>query len=160
MDGSVCQCKRMGKVKTGIEVKFFCALLFLGVYQIAEGQDSLAAQNGPAQKDVRDLFSKKNKKKPNPDAVQVALDFTYLPAAGYSLQTGFAAVISANLAFRSGKSKDAKLSSINTSFTYSQYNQTILPLMANIWSRNGKWNYSVDWRYMKYPSTTLGPGRA
>jgi outer membrane protein assembly factor BamA len=107
-------------------------------------------------KDVRALFSKKNKPKPQAESVQLAVEFTYLPAAGYSLQTGFAGVLSANAAFRSGKSKDSKLSSLNTSFAYSQYDQIILPLMGNLWSKNGKWNFSVDWRYMAYPSQTWG----
>ena len=130
--------------------------MVLGICQMAWGQDSLAQPAETPQKDLTDLFRKKNKPKPARNEVQVAVDFTYLPAAGYSLQTGFAGVVSANLAFRSGKLPDAKLSSINTSFTYSQYNQIILPLMANIWSKDGKWNFSVDWRYMKYPSSTWG----
>jgi len=136
-------------------MRFFWIIIFIGWCQVAFGQDSLA-HHYDSLKDVKDLFSKKHRPKPKPQDVQLAFDFTYLPAAGYSLQTGFAAVVSANLAFHLGKEKEAKYSSISTSFAYSQYNQTILPLMANIWSGNGKWNYSVDWRYMNYPSTTWG----
>lgn len=105
-------------------------------------------------RDVQDWFSKNRRdKKPQ---ISQAPELTYFPAAGYSLQTGFAAVFSANLAFRAADKPNSKISSINTSFTYSQYHQTILPLIANIWSKNGKWNYYLDWRYMNYPSPTWG----
>jgi hypothetical protein len=127
----------------------------LGLYKPVGAQDS-AYRHYDSLKDVKDWFTKKKKPKPEPDALEVAVEFTYLPAAGYSLQTGFAAVVSANVAFRSGSGKDAKFSAITTSLTYSQYNQTILPVIANIWSKNGKWNYCVDWRYMQYPSLTWG----
>ena len=138
-----------------IVITCFLAVVSLLSSQIVSGQDSVPHPDDSL-KDVKDLFTKKNSLKPKPQPIELALEFTYLPAAGYSLQTGFAGVVSANLAFRSGQDIDSKLSSITTSFTYSQYNQIILPLIANIWSKNGKWNYSVDWRYMKYPSQTWG----
>ena len=80
------------------------------------------------------------------------------PAAGYTLQTGFAAVLSDNLAFYTGNPATSKLSSFATSFTYSQYNQTIIPILGSVWTKNGKFNFITDWRYMKYPSTTFGLG--
>lgn len=118
------------------------------------GQALYAQTDSAALRDVKDLFSKK--RNTTPQNMQLAMEFTYIPAAGYSLQTGFAGVASANLAFRAGKKTDAKLSTISTSFSYSQHNQSILPVMANLWSKNGKWNYFSDWRYMNYPSTTWG----
>ncbi len=134
-------------------MRFFLIGVLMVTYMLASAQDSLSRIDSSSLRDIRDLFSKKSKATQK-KKVQLALEFTYLPAAGYSLQTGFAAVVSANLAFRSAP--NAKYSTINTSFTYSQYNQTILPILANIWSKNGKWNYSVDWRYMQYPSQTWG----
>lgn len=79
------------------------------------------------------------------------------PAAGYTLQTGFAVVLSDNLAFSTGDST-AKTSDIATNVTYSQYNQIIAPLIADIWTKGNKYNIIADWRYMKYPSTTFGLG--
>ena len=64
-----------------------------------------------------------------------------LPAVGYSLQTGFAAIVSANIAFYNGGNKGQNISTITASFTYSQYKQYILPLLTNIWSKNGKYNF-------------------
>jgi hypothetical protein len=113
-----------------------------------------AQTDSAALRDVKDLFNKK--RNTARQEMQLALEFTYMPAAGYSLQTGFAGVVSGNLAFRAGKRADAKLSTISASFSYSQHNQSIFPVMANLWSKNGKWNYFSDWRYMNYPSTTWG----
>ena len=81
-----------------------------------------------------------------------------LPAVGYSLQTGFAAIASANIAFYNGDNKGKNISTITVSFTYSQYKQYILHLLTNIWSKNGKYNFQSEWRYLKYPSFTYGLG--
>ena len=83
-----------------------------------------------------------------------------LPAAGYSLQTGFAVVMSSNIAFFEEKhhDKDEKVSSILTSITYSQYSQIIVPIQASMWTKHNRYNIITDWRYLKYPSTTFGLG--
>ena len=81
-----------------------------------------------------------------------------IPAAGYSLQTGWAALISGNLAYKNSNSPTQKESSITTSFTYSQYNQIIIPLIANIWTKNNHFNYITDFRYIQYPSSIYGLG--
>jgi len=83
-----------------------------------------------------------------------------LPAAGYSLQTGFAVVVSANAAFYTEKHHlpDAKVSSILSSLTYSQYSQIIFPIQSSIWLKKDKYNIITDWRYLQYPSTTFGLG--
>jgi hypothetical protein len=76
------------------------------------------------------------------------------------LQTGFAAVVSANLGFYTEKHNHntEKISSLLTSITYSQYHQIIFPVQTDIWFLNNKYNIITDWRYMKYPSTTFGLG--
>ncbi len=81
-----------------------------------------------------------------------------LPVAGYTLQTGFAAVLAANLAFYTVKVKNENVSSVLASITYSQYQQVIVPVLASIWTNNDKYNIVTDWRFLKYPSTTYGLG--
>ncbi|MBU5819119.1 hypothetical protein JWE25_20155, partial [Acinetobacter baumannii] len=58
------------------------------------------------------------------------------------------------------KGEDAKISSITTSLTYSEYNQIIFPLYADIWSKGGKYNFISDNRYISYPSDIFGLGGA
>ena len=85
------------------------------------------------------------------------LHVSALPAAGYTLQTGFAGVVSSNFGFFTGNGTE-NLSNVLTSITYSQYNQIIFPIQANIWTKNNKYNIITDWRYLVYPSMTYGLG--
>lgn len=84
--------------------------------------------------------------------------FSMVPAVGYTLQTGFAGIISANWGFNASTLPTQKVSSISTSITYSQYNQTIVPFVANIWTKNNKLNLITDCRYIQYPSEIFGLG--
>ena len=99
---------------------------------------------------------KKNSVRPDTGGAHLSA----LPVAGYSLQTGWAAVLSANLGFYTGGQhhQTDKISSILTSFTYSQYNQSIFPIQSDIWTKGNKYNIITDWRYLKYPSETFGLG--
>jgi hypothetical protein len=85
---------------------------------------------------------------------------TILPAIGYSLQTNWAAAVNYNLGFYNGVAQDSdqKISSINTSITYTLNKQIILPFQANVWSKNKKYNFITDLRYLQYPSLTYGLG--
>jgi outer membrane protein assembly factor BamA len=117
--------------------------------------DSLAREKDMADV-VNGILKKKSRKNTDPDAPHISI----LPAAGYSLQTGWAAILSSNIAFHTNKNptKEEKTSSILASVTYSQYKQIILPLQANIWTKNNAYNIITDCRYLKYPSTTYGLG--
>lgn len=84
--------------------------------------------------------------------------FSFIPAAGYSLQTGFAGILSANLAYFNDTAANQKLSSISTSVTYTEYDQILIPLTINIWSKNNRYNFISDNRYIDYPSNIYGLG--
>ena len=83
------------------------------------------------EKDLKDIFQSVIKKKANTtNSIETKkYHFSLLPAAGYTLQTGTAGIISTNLAFYTYADSDAKISNISSSFTYSQYNQTIFLCM-------------------------------
>jgi len=83
---------------------------------------------------------------------------SFLPAAGYTLQTGFAGVISGSMAFHCDTASNAKISNINASITYSQYHQTILPFQASIWTKGNRFNIITEIRYINYPSSVFGLG--
>jgi hypothetical protein len=111
------------------------------------------------EKDMSDLFRKKTKHSSVDNSFEKQKkQFSFIPAAGYSLQTGFAGILSANLAYYNDTAADAKMSSIATSITYSQYNQILLPLTANIWTKNNKYNFISDNRIIDYPSNIYGVG--
>ncbi len=85
---------------------------------------------------------------------------TVLPAVGYTLQTGFAGLLSANIGYYTDKGPDAKMSTILTSITYSQYSQIIFPIYADLWSKGGGYNFISDNRFISYPSDIFGLGGA
>jgi len=84
--------------------------------------------------------------------------YSLVPAVGYTLQTGFAGLISANAAYYTDDKLDEKLSTLTASFTYSQYQQTIVPFQANIWTKGNRYNYITDFRFINYPSDVYGLG--
>ena len=118
---------------------------------------------GASERDIKDVFRRKSKTgKPlferDDAAKEKQKHFSFVPAIGYTLQTGFAGILSANLAYFNSNKPDIKLSSISTSITYSQYNQTIIPLTADIWTKGNKFNIISDNRLIEYPSDIFGLG--
>ena len=114
-----------------------------------------------AQMDVVDVFHKLvhngvANRVDTGDVKSKKLRIAAVPAAGYTLQTDFAAILSANGAFY--VNKEANQSTILTSFTYTARNQIILPVQTNIWTVGNKYNIVVDWRYLYFPSYTYGLG--
>ena len=124
--------------------------------------DSLQSKT-PKQKDIIDVGRWILRKDPNKrnDTIPVALTkptFSVVPAAGYSLQTGLAAVLSGSVSFHTGAKPDQKLSTIITSLNITEYRQFIVPLQSSIWTKDNSYNITTDWRYMNYPSFTYGIG--
>jgi len=138
-------------------VKIAIQILLLLAFTHAE------AQNANNQVDLVDIGRSwmRGQKLTRKDTVQQKagrLHISALPVAGYTLQTGFAGVLSSNFAFYTSEHSEANLSSVLTSVTYSQYRQVIFPIQANIWTRADKYNIQTDWRYLSYPSLTYGLG--
>ena len=126
----------------------------------AISKDSAKAESN--QKDIVDIychtFHKERKDNAETKHKPWKFHFANVPAIGYTLQTGWAALVASNVGFYTTADTNAKLSNMLGSVAYSQYNQTILPFQANIWTAKNKFNIIVDWRYMDYPSSTFGLG--
>ncbi len=85
--------------------------------------------------------------------------FAIFPAVGYTIQTGATAIVAMNLSFLNGKGDSTNLSTIAVNPAMSlQYNQYLLPVISNIWSKKNKFDFVGDWRYYKYPTYTYGIG--
>lgn len=152
--------------------KFFLSIAFLLLVQTYAwskpyntNTDSVktAVDSASAQKDLIDIYvlfannrihRKQVKHKPKTEFIRFAL----FPAFGYTLQTGFAGAVAANAVFYNDEHDSAKASTISASVAFTQYNQVILPIIANIWTKNEKFNIISDFRYMNYPSQTFGLG--
>jgi outer membrane protein assembly factor BamA len=85
------------------------------------------------------------------------LYMSVVPAAGYAMSTGFTGVIASNFSFYLD-TNDTKLSSINSSVDYSQYNQYWLITNSYITADNIKLKFIGDWRIYKFPTNTFGLG--
>ena len=116
------------------------------------------------QEDIMDILHglRKNKKA---DTVKVAeilkpgkILYSVVPAVGYTLSTGFTGIISANAAFYLSDIATTNISSISSAFNYTQYSQIMVPVLANIWTKNNDYNLVIDWRFFKYPQDTYGLG--
>jgi hypothetical protein len=114
------------------------------------------------QKDIVDVFYNISHHQPRLQIYESEKEdrvhFTLMPAAGYTLQTGFALLLAANVVFYNDKEDHSRVSTVLASVAYTQYKQIIVPLSINIWSKNKKYNYISDARYMDYPSQTYGLG--
>ncbi|MBS1573295.1 MAG: hypothetical protein JST62_12940 [Bacteroidetes bacterium] len=145
----------MAKTVILFSILFFPSLLFSQTEK-----DSLQfpkEKNLYNTKDMADVYHSIFKKHKKTDTISSRkADFAILPAAGYTLQTGFAGVISANMGFHTKKNENQKISNINTSVTYTQYKQILAPFYANIWFPNNHYNWISDMKYMDYPSDVYG----
>ncbi len=88
------------------------------------------------------------------------LIFSVVPAVGYSLSTGFAADITANVAFYTTKSHNTNLSAIDFEAVVDTKNQKIFASRSEIWFNNNDYKFISDIRWEKYPIDTYGLGVA
>ena len=115
----------------------------------------------PNQLDLIDVFRNITKHEP-PKKDSLAKPTKYhlsvVPAIGYTLSSGWAGIVAANVGFYTHDPEKTNMSSITPSFIYSQYNQMTISLQGNIWTKDNRYNYVTDWRYYKYPQNTYGLG--
>jgi hypothetical protein len=81
-----------------------------------------------------------------------------LPAAEFTLQTGFAADLVSNLAFYTGSNPKQNISNFYLNLTYTAKNQLLIPLQGDFWTRGNQYNLLTDWRFEKFPQNTYGLG--
>ena len=107
---------------------------------------------------IQQIVGKKNKSADTVSRYQ-HIRIGVLPAVGYTLQTGFAAVVSANMVVYKRRKKDSLLpSTVIASVSYTQKKQVIFPFQTVIYLSHNKAVLISDWRFLKYPSFTYGLG--
>ncbi len=148
-------------------LKYFLLFVFLNspIFLLAQFVPDTTINPGVKQVDLIDIGERiLNKNSVNREDVVVnkkgRVHFSAFPAVGYTLQTGFAGVISANAAFYTGSHnhETENISTVVTSIAYTAKSQIIFPVASSIWTHNNKYNILTDWRYLKYPSETFGLG--
>lgn len=155
-------------VRNGVlMVKYLILLVFLSlpVLLLAQSVPDTLVNPGVKEIDLIDIAQRiLNKNSVNREDVVVnnkgRVHFSAFPAVGYTLQTGFAGVISANAAFftNAHNHETENISTVVTSIAYTSKSQIIFPIATSIWTNNNEYNILSDWRYLKYPSQTFGLG--
>src|SRR6185295_13403221 len=106
-------------------------------------RDSLKASQH-ADKDLVDYFRKWFGYKPSQKADSISPGdkpvISWLPAAGYTLQTRLAAILTGNIAFFTSTKADSKLSVVNANVNYTQNRQFTIPIQLNVWLPGNAWN--------------------
>ena len=120
--------------------KKFTLLLFPFLFAfVAFGQSVADSSYDANSRDLVDvlhsILHKKNTAKPKEKTQPKKYNLALLPAVGYTLQTGFAGVVTGNLGYYNDSGANAKLSTFSSSITYSQYQQIILPFSAKVWTK-------------------------
>lgn len=111
------------------------------------------------EKDIFDVIKAafvKTDKQVKVDSITTKPVMSILPAVGYTLQTGLAATISGNIAFRT--SPEARISTITINPAYTQKKQVIIPLQSNIYTKGNQYAFIGDLRFYKYPQSSFGLG--
>jgi hypothetical protein len=148
-------------------LKYFFFIVFIStpVFLLAQSATDTIINPGIKQVDLIDIGQRiLHKNSVTRDDLVVnkkgKVHFSAFPAVGYTLQTGFAGVISANAAFYTGSHnhETENISTVVTSIAYTSKSQIIFPIASSIWTHNNKYNILTDWRFLKYPSETFGLG--
>ncbi len=142
-------------------ILLFCTLSFTSSKAQSKFKSVLnKALFDTTEKDVKDIFNHAfNKKHDSIKKNDKKFQVVFIPAVGYTLQTGFVASVSGNVTFFTDKiNPKQKQSTILTSFAYTQKKQIIFPFVINLWTPNNKLNFISDNRYTNYPSYVFGIG--
>ena len=122
--------------------------------------DISAPVDSSKQRDVIDFLQKILKKNSPADSRLHAkkLVFSVVPAIGYSLTTGFAVDLTANVAFYTSANHSNNLSAIDLESLYDTKNQKIFASRSEIWYDDNNYKLITDVRWEEYPIDTYGLG--
>jgi hypothetical protein len=115
------------------------------------------------QKDVMDVITKvtKIRDKETTDSEYTKpgkILVSVFPAVGYSLSNGVTFILASNFSFYTSDPAHTNLSVITLNPLYSLKQQTIIPIISSIWTKDNKINILGDYRFYQYPSLTYGLG--
>ena len=138
-----------------ISRKIYPLFLLIGLHLNAISQTKQAIDT--TQKDLMEVLVKLFNSKAK-TSEEKKLNFSFVPAAGYAMHTGWAGMITGNVGFYNGGNANGlqKISSVLMDVTYTENRQIMVPLYANIWTKGNKYNILIDHRFIKYPSKVFG----
>jgi outer membrane protein assembly factor BamA len=153
---------------TAVMIKYFLSLVLFFFTLNVFGQHDVPASvksnslkvDSSKQRDIVDVIKKVlHKDTAGPERkTPKKFIFSLLPSAGYSLSTGYAANLSSNVVFYTGDKKNVNISVISASGFIDSYNQRSFVNQSDIWFGDNKYDFTHDFRWLKYPGDTYGLG--
>lgn len=136
-------------------IKSLIILFFFFLSSFCHSQNDTIPNN---EKDILDvlykLFHKNDSLRINPDK-KVA--FSLLPVP-IDANKNAGLVVSFLTTFYLGDSKTTKMSQVSFSPYFSFTKQYVFPIQSYIYTKDNKWNFIGDYRFMIYPQDTYGLG--
>lgn len=86
------------------------------------------------------------------------LNFALIPTVGYTLSTGFALVMSGNVAFYTSTDHHENLSAIESDLAYDTKAQQLSITRSEIWAPDNAFKFVSDVRWEHFPTQTYGLG--
>lgn len=156
-----------GLLNFGVDLLLIAGILFLLPLESWAQTDSsqLARESQPVKSridtsaDVWDVYYRFINRKGHRTAEgqQPGFHPSVFPELAYALQTGFAVGLNANLSFTSADPKQ-NVSVIYFTPQYTQYQQVIVPIEANLWTKGNRYNILTDCRFYDYSADNFGLG--
>jgi len=142
------------------------AIVFLSAFNATAQRDSSLNDkhsgiiDSSKQRDAIDLVKKFLNRSTPDDSRRVPkkLIFAVVPAAGYSLSTGFALAVVSNLAFYTSNSHKENLSEIGAEVFYDTKTQKVFRSRSEIWADKNNYKLVTDLRWERYPEDMYGLG--
>ncbi|GAA0878710.1 hypothetical protein GCM10009119_16780 [Algoriphagus jejuensis] len=131
------------------------ALFLLSFYKDGWSQELISADSVCETKDLPQLI-RQARNKPPKEKPEDASSLLLLPIIGSNPATGFMVGVGGQYAFKMNGSEQYSL--ISGSVQATTKNQYILMLKNNVYSKNEKFFYSGDWRYLIFSQSTYGLG--
>lgn len=140
--------------------RIFLLLIAFPTLAAAQSHDTLDYKH---QRDLIDLGLIVLKKDPNKrldtsGKRPKAIYFSGAPSVSFSEVTGIGLILSGEAAFYTSEHDGTDLSTLQSSSYYTANSQIVLPLQSSIWTKDNKYNFVGDWRFMKFPEDTYGLG--
>lgn len=139
-----------------MKLKFSLASMLIIISNICFAQNSAIQQ-----KDIGDVFSKKNKSneaKPEDTLVVKKLYSSVLPIPGYSPALGFVLGGGASANILLGDKRTTNLSSALANVTITSKKQLNINVRTNVYTPQNKWIFQGDYRLLLFSQPTYGLG--
>lgn len=119
---------------------------------------ALAQQENCVEKDIKDVFRKKDKQIIEPKIVIKKPSIILIPVIASSPATGIQLGVAGQGAWYNANPDSTRISQASANVTVTEKSQVLITMKSTIMSKHDKWIWTGDWRYYFYSQSTYGLG--